>query len=58
MDIKPIKTDRDYRRALKAIERLMDAQPNAPDGDALDTLAMLIERWENERIPIESPDST
>jgi HTH-type transcriptional regulator/antitoxin HigA len=58
MDIKPIKTDRDYRRALKAIERLMDAEPNTPDGDALDTLAMLIDRWENERIPIESPDST
>ena len=26
MDIKPIKTDRDYRRALKAVERLMDAR--------------------------------
>ena len=36
MEIKPIKTDRDYRRALKTIERLMDAKPNTPGGDALD----------------------
>jgi HTH-type transcriptional regulator / antitoxin HigA len=56
MDIKPIKTERDYRRALKAIDRLMDATPNTPDGDALDILATLAERWEEEHFPIESPD--
>jgi HTH-type transcriptional regulator/antitoxin HigA len=58
MDIKPINTECDYRRALKAIARLMDAEPNTPDGDALDTLATLIDRWEKERTPIESPNST
>jgi HTH-type transcriptional regulator / antitoxin HigA len=57
MDIKPIKTDRDYRRALKEIERLMDARPNTPDGDALDILATLVDRWEQEHFPIEAPDA-
>jgi HTH-type transcriptional regulator/antitoxin HigA len=56
MDIKPIKNERDYRRALKAIERLMDANANTPDGDALDILATLVERWEEEHFPIEAPD--
>ncbi len=56
MDIKPIKTERDYRRALKSIERLMDAKPNTPQGDALDVLATLVDKWEQEHYPIESPD--
>jgi HTH-type transcriptional regulator/antitoxin HigA len=56
MDIKPIKTERDYNRALKAIDRLMDAKPNTPEGDALDVLATLVQRWEDEHCPIESPD--
>ena len=56
MDIKPIKTERDYRRALKMIERFMDAKPNTPGGDALDILATLVERWEEEHYPIEAPD--
>jgi len=33
MTIKPIKTERDYRTALKEIERLWDAKPNTPKGD-------------------------
>jgi antitoxin component HigA of HigAB toxin-antitoxin module len=28
MKIKPIKNNRDYREALKEIDRLMDARPN------------------------------
>ena len=32
MNIKPIKNNRDYREALKEIDRLMDARPNTPDG--------------------------
>lgn len=34
MDIVPIKTHRDHRRALKEIESLMAAKRNTPDGDA------------------------
>lgn len=56
MQIKPIKTARDYQRALKAIDRLMDARPNTPEGDRLDVLVTLVEKWEAERFPIEAPD--
>ena len=30
MDIKPIKTDADYRAALKEVESLMMAKPDTP----------------------------
>ena len=38
MGIKPIKNDRDYRKAMKEIHRLMDARRNAPDGNRVDAL--------------------
>lgn len=56
MDIKPIKSDRDYRRILKEIEALMDARPNTPEGDRLDVLATLATAWEAAHHAIESPD--
>jgi HTH-type transcriptional regulator/antitoxin HigA len=46
MNVTPIKTRRDYRRALKEIEGLMDAAPGTPEGDRLDLLATLVEAWE------------
>ena len=42
MDIAPIRTKRDYRRALKEIEALMDAKCGTPDGDRLDVLVTLV----------------
>jgi HTH-type transcriptional regulator/antitoxin HigA len=57
MVIKPIKNDRDYRRALKEIDKLMDARPNTPQGDRLDVLATLVTAWEDENHPIEPPDA-
>lgn len=33
MKIKPIKNNRDYREALKEIDRLMDARTNTSGGD-------------------------
>jgi HTH-type transcriptional regulator / antitoxin HigA len=56
MTIKPIKSDRDYRRALKEIDRLMDARPNTAEGDRLDVLTTLVEAWEEKHHPIEPPD--
>lgn len=57
MDITPIKTQRDYRRALKAIEGLMAAKRNTPEGDRLDVLATLVEAWEREHFPLDLPDA-
>ncbi len=56
MQIKPIKTERDYRRVLGEIDSLMDAKPNTPDGDKLDVLVTLTEAWEEKHHAIEAPD--
>ena len=56
MDITPIKTKRDYRRTLKEIEGLMNAQRGTPDGDRLDVLVALVEAWEAKHYPIDLPD--
>ena len=56
MDIAPIKSKRDYRRALKEIEGLMDAKRNTPAGDRLDVLVTLVEAWEARYFPLDLPD--
>jgi HTH-type transcriptional regulator/antitoxin HigA len=38
MNIRPIKTQHDYRNALEEIEGLMTAKRNTPEGDRLDVL--------------------
>jgi len=55
MEIRPIKNNRDYREALKKIERLMDARPNT-EGDRLDVLVTLVGAWEEKHWPIDLPD--
>jgi HTH-type transcriptional regulator/antitoxin HigA len=56
MEIKPIKNERDYRKALKEIDALMNARPNTPEGDRLDVLVTLVEAWEEKHWPIDLPD--
>ena len=56
MDIKPIKTDVDYRTALKEVETLMTAETNTPEGEKLDVLVTLIEAYEHKHFPLDLPD--
>lgn len=56
MKIKPIKNERDYRKALKKIDGLMNARPNTPEGHRLDVLVTLVEPWERKHWPIDLPD--
>ena len=56
MTIKPIKTERDYRKALKEIENLWDAKPNTSMGDRLDVLVTLVEAYEQKRYKVDPPD--
>ncbi len=56
MEIEPIKSKRDYRRALKEIEGLMRAKRNTPQGDRLDVLVALVEAWETKHYPLDLPD--
>ena len=56
MNIKPIKTETDYQRALQRFELLFDAKIGTPESDEADILALLIDEFENKNYPIESPD--
>lgn len=57
MEIKPIKSDADYRAALKDIEGLMMAEQNTPDGERLDVMVTLVEAYENKHYPLDLPDA-
>ena len=56
MDIKVIKTEEDYNKALKRLEVVFDAPIDSPQGDEAELLTILIENYEEEHYPIEAPD--
>jgi len=56
MKIRPIRTKADHRAAVKGIERLMDARRGTTEGDRLEVLTMLVERYEEQEVPIEAPN--
>ena len=56
MDIKPIRSDADYRMTLVEIEGLMSATAGSAEGDRLDLLTTLVEAWERDHFPIDLPD--
>lgn len=56
MNIKVLKTEEDYQQALKRLEEIFDAPIDSPEGDEADILSILIEKYEDEYYPIESPD--
>jgi HTH-type transcriptional regulator/antitoxin HigA len=57
MNIKPIKTDEDYRETLKQIETLMSAKADTAEGDRLDVLTALVEAYERAHFPTDRPDA-
>lgn len=56
MQIRPIKTKRDYEAALRVIESLMTAKRNTAEGDRLDVLVTLVEAYEAAHFPLDLPD--
>src|SRR3954454_3556476 len=56
MDIRPIRTEEDYRATLREIESLMRADPGSPEGERLDVLVTLVEAYERQHFPLELPD--
>ena len=54
--IKPIHTEQDYQRALKRLGKIFDAKPDTREGDELEILSILIEKYEERKDPIEPPD--
>ena len=56
MNIYPIRNDEQHAAALRRIENLMDAAPGTPDSDELELLSLVVERYEESRFAIPSPD--
>ncbi|RNF35329.1 helix-turn-helix domain-containing protein [Paracoccus methylarcula] len=53
MDIRPIRTDEDHKKALERIDALWGAETGTPEGDELDLLFDLVEHYEEHHFPIE-----
>jgi len=56
MNVKPIKTEKDYQAALSRLEVVFDAPIDSLEGDEADILSLLIENYEDIHYPIEAPD--
>jgi HTH-type transcriptional regulator / antitoxin HigA len=55
-EIKPIRTEADYKAALAEVERLWGTRLGTLEGDRLDVLATLIDAYESEHDLIDPPD--
>lgn len=53
---KLIKTEADYEAALARIEEVFAAHPGTPEGDELELLTLLVERYEEQEFPVALPD--
>lgn len=56
MNLKLLKTKKDYEQALERLELIFDAKKGSKEGDELEILGVLIEQYENEHFPIDLPD--
>ena len=56
MDIKVIRTEQDYDKALERLHKIFHAKIDTPDGDEAEILSILIEKYEEENYPIGMPD--
>ena len=56
MNIKPIKSETDYRLAIKRLEEIFDAPIGTSEGDEADILGLLVDEYEKKHYPIEAPD--
>ena len=56
MTLRLIKTQKDYQAALRRLEVIFDAKPGTLQGDELEVLGILIDKYERENYPIAFPD--
>ncbi|MEA3642736.1 MAG: transcriptional regulator [Lamprobacter sp.] len=58
MQIHPIRTEQDYRAALKALSPLFDnePEPGTPEGDYFDVMLTLVEAYEAKHFPADLPN--
>ncbi len=56
MKLAILKTDKEYKKALKRFEEIFDAKEGTSIGDEAEILSILIEKYEDKHFPIDSPD--
>ena len=56
MELKPIRSKKEYLARLQEVERLWDAPAKSAKADTLDVLTMLIADYESRHYPISEPD--
>lgn len=58
MNVHPIRTEEDYKAALKLVSKLVDKDPapGTPDGDRLEIWGLLVEAYEARHYPIDPAD--
>ena len=58
MEVKAIRTNADYRDALREVSALIDLNPDrdSPDGERLEVIGTLVQAYEAEHYPVDPPD--
>ena len=56
MNIKPIRTESDYRLTLDRLELIFDAEIGTRDSDEADILGLMVDEYEKKHYPIDAPD--
>lgn len=56
MNIKIIKTEKEYDQALERLNDIFNADPNPDQGQEAEILTLLIENYEDDQYKIEAPD--
>jgi HTH-type transcriptional regulator/antitoxin HigA len=57
MEVRPIRTQEDYRAMLAAVSALidLDPEPDSPEGERLEVLGTLVQAWEARHYPMAPP---
>ncbi|MEH6691544.1 MAG: DUF1508 domain-containing protein [Pseudorhizobium pelagicum] len=55
IEIRPIRSEADYENALQAVKSLWGSALATAEGDRLDVLVTLIDAYENEHFPMDTP---
>jgi HTH-type transcriptional regulator/antitoxin HigA len=56
MEISIIKSEEQYRAYLDRMNEIFHAEESSPEGEELDLLALVLEKYEEEHYPIDAPD--
>ncbi len=56
MELRPIKSETDYQKALERLESIFDAPIGTPESDEADILGLMVDDYEKRYYPIDAPD--